>query len=203
MSMASSSDLPSELPPDGRVQRSERSREAIVAAVLELVGEGDPRPTAERVAERAGVGIRTVFRHYSDMESLYAAMTERLREKLLPGLRRKPSSGSLDGRIDDFLDTRSEFFEKVMPYARSSSLLRWRSEFLEADHVAGTRELRSHLLAFFPELRDSDPAALEAADCVTSIEAWDRLRGEQRLSRTRAVSVQRLALRALLKESSG
>ena len=174
-----------------------------MAAVLELVGEGEPRPTAERVAERAGVGIRTVFRHYSDMESLYAAMTERVREKLQPVLRRKPSSDGLSGRIDDFLDTRSEFFEKLLPYARSSSLLRWRSEFLEADHVAGARELRTHLLAFFPELKDSDSAVLEAADFLTSIEAWDRLRGAQRLSRARAVSVQRLALQALFKESVG
>ena len=198
--MASSSDLPSELPSDGRVQRSERSREAIVTAVLELVGEGDPRPTAERVAERAGVGIRTVFRHYSDMESLYAAMTDRLREKLQPVLRRKPSAGSLDGRIDEFLETRSEFFEQMLPYARSSSLLRWRSEFLEADYVASARGLRAHLLVFLPELRDCDPSALEAADFITSIEAWGRLRSEQRLSCARAVSVQRLALRALFKE---
>ena len=198
--MASSSDLPSELPSDGRVQRSERSREAIVTAVLELVGEGDPRPTAERVADRAGVGIRTVFRHYSDMESLYAAMTDRLREKLQPVLRRGPSAGNLDGRIDEFLETRSEFFEKLLPFARSSSLLRWRSKFLEADHVAGARELRAHLLAFLPELRDGDPSALEAADFITSIEAWGRLRSEQRLSSARAVSVQRLALRALFKE---
>ena len=44
---------------DGRLQRSERSREAIVQALLSLVREGAPRPTAERVAEKAGVGIRT------------------------------------------------------------------------------------------------------------------------------------------------
>jgi AcrR family transcriptional regulator len=200
MRMASSSDVSSELPSDGRVKRSERSREAIVGAVLELVGEGDPRPTAERVAERAGVGIRTVFRHYSDMESLYAAMTERLREKFMPLLGREPLSGSLAARVEDFVDTRAELFENLMPFARSSSLLRWRSEFLEADHVAGARELRTHLLAFFPELRDSDPGALEAADFITSIEAWDRLRGDQRLSRARAASVQRLALQALFKE---
>ena len=32
--------------PDGRLQRSERSREAIVGALLELVGEGSLQPTA-------------------------------------------------------------------------------------------------------------------------------------------------------------
>ena len=46
---------------DGRLRRGERSREAIVAALFELVGEGVLQPTAQQVAERAGVGIRSVF----------------------------------------------------------------------------------------------------------------------------------------------
>ena len=61
--------------PDGRLQRSERSRQAIVQALLGLVGEGVLEPTAEQVAARADVGIRTVFRHFSDMESLFAEMS--------------------------------------------------------------------------------------------------------------------------------
>jgi AcrR family transcriptional regulator len=51
------------------VQRGARNRAAIVAALLELVGEGELEPTAEQVAERACVGTRTVFRHFADMES--------------------------------------------------------------------------------------------------------------------------------------
>ena len=53
---------------DGRVLRGARTRERIVDAVFELVSEGTVRPTAEEVASRAGVGIRTVFRHFDDME---------------------------------------------------------------------------------------------------------------------------------------
>ena len=53
---------PSELPTDGRVQRSERSREAIIRAMLDLIGEGIASPTAQQVALRADVGVRTVFR---------------------------------------------------------------------------------------------------------------------------------------------
>ena len=46
---------------DGRKLRSEDSKRRIVSAMLELVREGKMAPTAEEVANRAEVGLRTVF----------------------------------------------------------------------------------------------------------------------------------------------
>ena len=43
---------------DGRRERSRSSRSKIVAAMLDLVGKGDVAPSAARVAEVAGVGLR-------------------------------------------------------------------------------------------------------------------------------------------------
>src|SRR5690349_22289922 len=63
---------------DGRVRRGERSRDAIVGALFDLIGGGVLQPTAQQVADRAGVGIRSVFRHFTEMDSLYAAMDTRL-----------------------------------------------------------------------------------------------------------------------------
>ncbi|MBT5683609.1 MAG: TetR family transcriptional regulator, partial [Gammaproteobacteria bacterium] len=60
---------------DGRKLRSEDSKRRIVSAMLELVREGRMAPTAEEVAKRAEVGLRTVFRRFKDMESLYAEMS--------------------------------------------------------------------------------------------------------------------------------
>src|SRR5262245_66569994 len=63
---------------DGRVRRGQRSGQAIVEALVGLVGDGILEPTAQQVAARAGVGIRTVFRRFSDMESLFAEMSARV-----------------------------------------------------------------------------------------------------------------------------
>jgi AcrR family transcriptional regulator len=52
---------------DGRRVRSERSRKSIIDAMLQLVEEGILVPTAQQVSERAGVSLRSVFRHFSDM----------------------------------------------------------------------------------------------------------------------------------------
>ena len=184
--------------PDGRALRSERSREAIVQAILELVGEGNRQPTAERVAERAGVGIRTVFRHFTDMENLYVAMRDQMNAQLGHVLVVEPAQGSLGSRIDTFIEARTSLFERILPYARATHLLRWRSDFLRAQYVEDTSNLRDHLLGCFPELKKAPADLVEAIDCATSLETWDRLRDLQRLSRTRAAAVQRRGIEALL-----
>ena len=66
---ASTDDL--NLKPDGRLLRSERSRHLIVEATTELIDEGVLTPTAQQVAKRANVGIRSVFRHFDDMDSIF------------------------------------------------------------------------------------------------------------------------------------
>ena len=69
---------------DGRRQRSERSRSQIIEAMFSLIREGEMSPSAARVAERAEVGLRTVFRHFEDMDSLYVEMAERISSEVMP-----------------------------------------------------------------------------------------------------------------------
>jgi TetR/AcrR family transcriptional regulator, regulator of autoinduction and epiphytic fitness len=62
---------------DGRLARSARTRRSIVDALRGLHQEGDLRPTAPRVAERAGVSLRTVWQHFNDLETLLVAAGQR------------------------------------------------------------------------------------------------------------------------------
>jgi hypothetical protein len=73
-------------PSDGRVARSHRSRRAIVDAMRALHAEGDLRPTAPRVAERAGVSLRTVWQQFADMAQAGSA------DRGVPACRRPPVS---------------------------------------------------------------------------------------------------------------
>jgi len=165
---------------------------------MALIGEGSPRPTAQQVAERAGVGIRTVFRHFSDMETLYAEMDVRLRVELRPLLRGGQPEGGLEERIVALVARRADLFERFSPYHRSAALHRWRSHYLRGRHATDVRELRTNLLRWLPELEQRDSELTDAAELATSSEAWDRLRSEQRLSRNRASTVIEGTLRRLL-----
>ena len=56
---------------DGRLNRSVVTRNKIVETLTSLILEGQISPTAEQVALRANVGLRTVFRHFDNMDALY------------------------------------------------------------------------------------------------------------------------------------
>ena len=69
---------------DGRRVRGADNRKRIVDALLKLVEGGAVSPSAEQVAGEAGVGLRTVFRHFSDMDSLYREISERMTAEIKP-----------------------------------------------------------------------------------------------------------------------
>ena len=56
---------------DGRVARGLRTRRNVAEALIELLREGDQEPTARAVAQRAGVSLRLVFHHFTEMDDLY------------------------------------------------------------------------------------------------------------------------------------
>jgi AcrR family transcriptional regulator len=183
---------------DGRARRAQRSREAIEDALFDLVGEGHPAPTAQQVAERAEVGIRSVFRHFSDMEALYATLDARLLAEVAPLLREPPPDGTPEERVSALVRRREGFFERIAPYKRASNLTRWRSPFLSRQHRRLVAELRAGARRWLPELAEAPPETLEAFDQATSFEAWDRLRGDQRLGRARAAAAMKRAALALI-----
>ena len=180
---------------DGRIERGARNREAILDALFGLVREGELMPTAEQVAERAGVGTRTVFRHFDDMERLHAEMSARLEREVLPLVDVPPPKGDVEARLRALVRQRAEIFERIAPFKRSGDLQRWRSSVLQRAHADMVRRLRGALLRDLPELEGAPAPLVEALDLVTSYEAWNRLRSDQRLGRERAqASVERVAL---------
>ena len=167
---------------------------------MELVGEGVPEPTAQQVAARAAVGIRTVFRRFSDMESLFAEMDARLQGEAVPLLLGGRPNGSLAQRARALVHQRVAFFERIAPYKRSGNLKRRRSPFLRDRHAQLVRALRADLLRWLPELRHAPAAIVDALDLTTSFEAWDRLRSEQGLTSARAQAAVEQTAFALIKD---
>lgn len=189
--------------PDGRALRSERSRKAIVQALLELIGEGVLEPTAQQVADRGGVGLRTVFRHFDDMEALFAAMDARIQADALPLLLAEPPQGTLAERVRTLVRRRAAFFERIAPYKRAGQLKRARSPFLTKQHEMLRRELRTRLLRALPELERAPADLVDAFEQATSFEAWDRLRSEQHASRARAEAAMQRVAAALARDLEG
>jgi len=183
---------------DGRRLRSERSRRAIIEAMLGLVEEGVLIPTAQQVSERAGVGIRTVFRHFSDMESLYATADIRIREQYQGLFAGGDRQGALEERLLHAVEQRALAYDAINNHLLSTKAQLWRHPILREQYARTQRQLRRDLDDWLPELGDLDAEARELVDAVTSFEHWNRLREHQGLNRRAGVRLTARLLRAIL-----
>ena len=188
---------------DGRTLRSVRTRRAVVDAVISLIEEGDIRPTAPRIASRAGVSLRSVYQHFRDLDALFATATDRALEKIGALVRPLPSTGPLDARLAAFVAQRAKVLEALSPLRRAALL---QEPF--SNHAVAARDrvlalARAEIqVAFDPELRRLDARTagevLAALDAAGSWETWEVLRGVQGLSAARARRVLARMLRSVL-----
>jgi AcrR family transcriptional regulator len=182
---------------DGRRQRADVSRRRIALAMLELVREGEVEPSADLVAERAGVGRRTVFRLFSDMEGVYREMHAVMVERLTPDFIAPFKGATWRERLDEIVLRRARMFDQMLPIKSASDAHRYRSKFLQTEHKKLTRMQRDSLRRVLPA-NVADGEAFEALDLALSFEAWRRLRQEQGLTAKQAIAVLRHTTQALV-----
>lgn len=166
---------------DGRVERGNRTRRAIVDAHVALLREGDLAPTASRVAERAGVSVRTLWAAFGDMEGLLGATTgywfeadDALRGTVDP-------DAPLAERIEVFCAERVRRLENISPAARAALLKEPFSEALRRSRLGHVQRVVHDLEAAFAAELDAAPdrsALLDALVAATSWNAWSLLRDD-------------------------
>ncbi|MGH9137518.1 MAG: TetR/AcrR family transcriptional regulator [Acidimicrobiales bacterium] len=192
---------------DGRTARALRTREAVVDACISLVDEGDLKPTVPRIAERAGVSVRSVFQHFDDIDGLFGAVGDRVTERMAAFVLHADPLAPLGERLPDVVRQRSLLLEVITPIRRATLINAWDSPGVDARLRTGQAFLRGEVeRAFGQELDAADAAGgreergelLDALDVALSWPTWDQLRtlGGCDVDEARAV-VQRL-LRSLL-----
>ncbi|NQX89998.1 MAG: TetR family transcriptional regulator [Halioglobus sp.] len=174
---------------DGRRLRSERSRRAIIDAMLSLVEEGELIPTAQEVSKRAGVGIRSVFRHFSDMESLYATADTRIRDQYQGVFAGGDRQGTLQERLLHAVEQRALAYEAISKHLLATKALLWRYPLLRQQYARTQRQLRKDLDDWLPELGPLTAEKREMVDAITSFEYWNRLREHQSLSKKASIDL--------------
>ena len=99
---------------DGRTLRRTRNRTAVIAALLAIIREGNLRPGASEIADRAGVSHRSIFRYFDDLDDLVLTAIDHAFIEAGP-LADIPDIGvgSLAERIATFVDARIALFESV------------------------------------------------------------------------------------------
>ena len=167
---------------DGRRQRSERSQTAIIEAALSLMDEGTLVPTAQQIADRAGVGIRSFFRHFADMDSLFLAADDMLLSSYEALFEVDNRAGSLTERVARAIDLYGNAFEKLRPIILCTQAQLWRSPKLQENYAWHQTRLRKELELWLPEVAELPKDRREAVHAVASFSMWNRLRAFQGLS---------------------
>ena len=185
---------------DGRRQRSERSRDQIMDAVLQLIGEGDLAPSANRVAARARVGLRTVFRHFEDMDSLYRTMTERIEARVMPIVAAPYVGTDWRSVLREHVTRRAYVFETIMPYRLAANLRRFQSRFLMEDYHKNAVLEASALADVLPAEVRSDAMLFAALELVLGFQSWRKLRQDQGFSVEQAEAVLQQMLEKLIRD---
>ena len=184
--------------PDGRRLRSNRSRQLIIESMLELIKQGNLVPTAQQVADHANVGIRSVFRHFEDMESIFETASELCHREYRGLFIRGDRSGSLQERILHATECHANAYETMSNMILSGSARQWNSEVLQKSYIAYQHQLRRDLDEWLPELESLTESKRQAVDGIASFEMWHRLRNIQSLGKTDSIKIIVEMLEALI-----
>ncbi len=178
----------------------------MVDALLELISEGDLKASPERIVERAGVSLRTLWTNFKDLEGLYAAANARLLERQREAYQPIPRSAPRPERIRAFCEQRGRLLELAAPAARASQLRLPYSAQLRRNRSVYIAVMREELEWVFP--RELDAAGEERDRLMrallvnTSWAAWSLLRDELGLDVEHATAAMIRAVDALLTAGS-
>ncbi len=166
---------------DGRRARGLRTRDAIISALLDLVARGDIAPTAQRIADRAGVSVRSVYQHFADVEGLYADAAERTYDWVRETTKSIDVSLALDKRVDAYVESRASMLDSLLSFHRSVRLMEPSSDRIRSYRLATEKWEKDRIgKVFAPELKAMDAptrsAVLAGIDVLASADAWDHLR---------------------------
>lgn len=193
-------------PADGRAARSHRTRRAIIDAMRALHAEGDLRPTVPRIAERAGVSLRTVWQQFTDREALLVEAVRRDREILRSLVTRIDPDQPLAARVEAFAAQRARVLEEMTPTWRAARIHQPFSDQLMADRrrrTAGGKAELEHIFA--PELAQlpgqQRDQLVDALHAISIWAFWETLRTDLGLSPLRARELLSRTFSALLAQA--
>jgi AcrR family transcriptional regulator len=190
---------------DGRRLRREQNREAVLDALVALFREGTFQPSANVIAERAGLSPRSLFRYFDDIDDLNHAAIDRQLAAARPLLAIGVDAAAPTAtKVERLVEARLRLFDTIAPAARAARVCAPSHAVVAAQLREGRSFLRHQVARLFePELAGERAVLLPAVDALCSFETYELLRTDQRLSRPRAAATLTSALGALLDQPGG
>ena len=188
---------------DGRLQRSERTKQLLIESYLDLLRENPQIPTSAEIAKRAHCSTRSVFERFTDLLTLSLAAADYAFAQGMAQAVARNVDGDRQARLKSQVETRAAVCERWLPLWRAllhhqheSDKLAFRIERMR-DAVVARLEMM-----YRPELSTLSEAerkpVLIALEALTDFESWGRLRERHGLSIEAACEIWVAAIDRLL-----
>ena len=163
---------------DGRNLRSINSQKLIVDACIKLFKAGNLEPTAQQVADESGVGIRTVFRQFDEMENLFKSVDAVLSKDYDFEVRYDPSS-SFEARLQSIINHMNAGYEKHKLIMFMTVSKMWKYQFLRENYLMYQERIKDKTEEVLPEVKGFDNESRHLFHASLSFAMWTRLRGQK------------------------
>ena len=174
---------------DGRRLRSLASKNIIVDSLMKLIQKGILEPTAQQVADEAGIGIRTVFRQVQDKETLFSKMDEKVKSSYQEKIKKVVPKGNLPVRIKGLVELESLLFEDNLQFIRATLANKWKYKTLQKNYERNQRNIKTLLYNWLPEIKDLNKPTQILLTSLNSAGYWIELRENQILSAEEAMQL--------------
>ena len=163
---------------DGRNLRSINSQKLIVDACIKLFKAGNLEPTAQQVADESGVGIRTVFRQFDEMENLFKSVDAVLSKDYDFEVSYDPSS-SFDARLQSTISHMNAGYEKHKLIMFMTVSKMWKYQFLRENYLMYQERIKDKTEEVLPEVKGFDNESRHLFHASLSFAMWTRLQGQK------------------------
>lgn len=180
---------------DGRAARREKNRLAAIDAAIGLFSEDNLEPGLDEIAVRCGLSSKSVHRYFENSNALLSAAIRRQLEVGYPFYHiHAIGRGSLEHRIDCFVNMRLEAHEVIGATARAATVLAARSAPVHENLDRVRYLLREQIEIHFANELDALPAAkrqsrVAAIDALVQFESLDYYRTLRGFSLVKAQAV--------------
>jgi len=184
--------------PDGRRQRSQRSREKILRAYWELMLEGDMSPSAAAIAEHAGVGLRSVFRHFEDLDMLLRELLALCYDEVTPEFMKPIQATNWKDQLVEVTERNVTIWERIIVPHTAGEIGRFKSQVLMDDYQRSRNLEISGIKAILPKDIENYQNVLLALDSAMSFSTMRRLREDRKLSIPEVKTVMNLMVKSII-----
>lgn len=172
---------------DGRRLRSERTKQLIIEAYLDLLRESPEVPTTAEIAKRAGYSVRSIFERFDDLLTLSLIAADYAFSAGMAQATIRDLDGDRAARIRSQVETRAGICEQWLPLwrallhnQRESTLLTVRIDRMRDAVWARLMLMYRPELSTLPEAERT--SLLITLEALTDFESWGRMRERHKLS---------------------